>query len=137
MFEGGCLCRTVRYAVDGNIGEVSHCHCSMCRRIHGAAFATYGAVPRENFRWTSGTDAVQRYQSSQTLERTFCGYCGSSLLAILKAEPDVFYVALGTTDGDPKCRPALHIFVGSKAPWYEITDDLPQHEAWTYDTESG
>ena len=134
MIEGGCLCGKVRYTVDGDIGEVSHCHCSMCRRIHGAAFATYGAVPRKKFRWTSGEDTVKRYQSSEALERTFCNHCGSTLQAILEMEPDVLYLALGTTDGDPKCRPSMHIFVGSKAPWYEITDDLPQHEAWTYDS---
>ncbi len=133
MIEGGCLCGTIRYAVDGEIGEVSHCHCSMCRRIHGAAFATYGALPRENFQWTSGADAVKRYRSSTTLERTFCSICGSTLQAILEKEPDVLYLALGTTDGDPQCRPSFHIFVESRAPWHEITDDLPQHGSWTYD----
>ena len=106
MIEGGCLCGRIRYAVDGEIGEVSHCHCSMCRRIHGAAFATYGAVPRENFRWVSGAGTVKRYRSSTTLERTFCGNCGSTLQAILETEPDVIYLALGTTDGDPITDPA-------------------------------
>ena len=66
MLEGGCLCGEVRYAVDGEIGQVSHCHCSMCRRIHGAAFGTYGAVPKENFRWVSGADSVKTYPSSDT-----------------------------------------------------------------------
>ena len=51
--------------------------------------------------------------------------------AILKTEPDVIYLTLGTTDGDPKCRPECHIFVESKAPWHEITDDLPQYDTWT------
>jgi len=134
MIEGGCLCGAVRYAVDGEIGQVSHCHCSMCRHIHGAAFGTYGAVPKEDFRWVSGTDSVKTYPSSDSLERTFCSNCGSTLQAILVNEPDVIYVTLGTTDGDPKCRPACHIFVGSKAPWHEITDDLPQYDAWTYET---
>ena len=106
----------------------------MCRRIHGAAFATYGAVPREKFRWTSGEDSVKRYQSSETLERTFCSNCGSTLQAILEMEPNLLYLALGMTDGDPKCLPSLHIFVGSKAPWYEIADDLPRHEGWIYDS---
>jgi len=58
--------------------------------------------------------------------------CGADLDLIVRR----LYLALGTTDGDPQCRPTLHIFVGSKAPWHEITDALPQHEAWTYDTES-
>jgi len=132
MIEGECLCGRIRYAVKGDIGQVSHCHCAMCRRIHGAAFATYGAVPRDNFRWLCGSDLVQVYQSSDSMNRTFCSVCGSTLQAILNTEPDVLYLALGTTNGDPECRPALHIFVGSKAPWYEITDDLPQHETWSH-----
>lgn len=131
MIEGGCLCGEVRYAVDGEIGQVSHCHCAMCRRIHGAAFGTYGAVPKENFRWVSGAESVKTYPSSETLHRTFCSHCGSTLQAFLLAEPDVVYVALGTTDGDPKLETAIHIFVGSKAPWHEITDDLPQYDTWT------
>jgi hypothetical protein len=28
---------------------------------------------------------------------------------------------------DPGIRPSAHIFVGSKAPWFTITDDLPQY----------
>ena len=136
MIEGACLCGKIRYAVDGDIGEVSHCHCSMCRRVHGAAFGTYGAVPKENFRWLSGSEFVKLYRSSDTLDRTFCSNCGSTLQAILESEPDVIYLALGTTNDDPQCRPSMHIFVGSKAPWYEITDDLPQYETWTYESEA-
>ncbi len=131
MIEGACLCDQIQYAVDGEIDNVSHCHCSMCRRTHGAAFATYAAVPRENFRWLSGSDLVKVYRSSDTVERMYCGNCGSTLQALFEAEPDVLYLALGTINGDPKCRPSYHIFVGSKAPWYRITDDLPQYESWS------
>lgn len=106
----------------------------MCRRIHGAAFGTYGAVPKENFRWASGVDSVKTYVSSATLDRTFCSNCGSTLQAILMSEPEVIYLTLGTTDGDPECRPDCHIFVGSKAPWHEITDDLRQYDTWTDDS---
>lgn len=131
MMTGACLCGEVRYAVEGELGQVSHCHCSMCRRVHGAAFGTYAAVSSQNFNWTSGADLVCTFQSSDLMERTFCRNCGSTLQAILEVEPDVLYLALGTIDGDPQCRPAVHIFVGSKAPWYDITDDLPQFEEWT------
>ncbi len=132
MIEGECLCGSVRYVVKGDIGEVSHCHCSMCRRIHGAAFGTYGAVTRDSFCWLSGSELVQVYRSSESVDRTFCSVCGSTLQAIFETEPDVLYLALGTTNGDPKCRPSFHIFVGSMALWYEIEDDLPQHDTWSY-----
>jgi hypothetical protein len=103
----------------------------MCRRIHGAAFGTYGAVSCGDFSWTAGEAQVRAYRSSDQMERTFCPECGSTLQAHLAVEPDEIYVALGTVDGDPGCRPDAHIFVGSKAPWYEITDDLVQFDTWT------
>lgn len=131
MIDGECLCGRVRYEVDGVIDDVSHCHCKMCQRIHGAAYGTYGAVPWENFRWLSGEDTIKTYRSSDTMERTFCGHCGSTLQAILDAEPHQFFLTLGTVNGDPGCRPECHIFVDFKAPWSEINDDLPQYSTWT------
>lgn len=128
MIEGGCLCGEVRYAIDGAITDVSHCHCSMCRKMHGAAFATYGTVRREQLLWSNGEQQVATYSSSGNLDRMFCNRCGSTLMCRSNDEPDVDYIALGTVDGDPGCRPAYHIWVGSKAPWYEITDDLPRFE---------
>lgn len=65
------------------------------------------------------------------MERTFCERCGSTLQAVFEVEPEVYYLTLGTLDGDPQCRPSVHIFVGSKAPWYEIIDNLPQFDEWT------
>ena len=35
---------------------------------------------------------------------------------------------MGTLIDTPAIRPTAHIFVGSKAPWHEITDDLPQYQ---------
>jgi len=128
MIEGGCLCGKVRYAVDNEITDVSHCHCAACRKVHGAAFGTYGAAGREHFRWLKGEEQVTVYRSSAHLERLFCNPCGSTLLCHSDDEPNTEYIALGTVDGDPGCRPTYHIWVGSKAPWYSITDDLPQFD---------
>ena len=130
MIEGGCLCGKVRYVVDGDIGQVSHCHCAMCRKIHGAAFGTYGAIRTDQFRWTAGEASVKSYRSSAIVERTFCEHCGSTLRCNYSTEPGVYYLTLGTVDGDPGCRPDIHIFTGSKAPWFEITDAVPQFDTW-------
>ena len=128
MIKGGCLCGAIRYTVRGEITEVTHCHCTMCRKQHGAAFATFGAVRSAELEWTEGQESMVYYASSTQLERAFCPRCGSSLLCRSPAEPEVEYVALGTVDGDPGCRPELHIWVDSKAPWFEITDTLPQQQ---------
>ena len=129
MIRGSCLCGSVRYEVHGSLGRVSHCHCSMCRKAHGAAFATYGRVESGDFVLVSGADDIASYQSSPEVTRTFCKRCGSALQFITTKRPGSFSVALGTLDDDPGVQASLHIFVGSKAPWFDITDDLPQHAA--------
>ena len=127
MIRGSCLCGRVRYEIRGALGPASHCHCSMCRKAHGAAFGTYSRVERRDFRFVSGEDDVQAYASSPGIARSFCRHCGATLQYITDATPGSFALALGTLDDDPKVRPESHIFVRSKAPWFEITDTLPQH----------
>jgi hypothetical protein len=99
----------------------------MCRKAHGAAFATYGHVKLEDFVVLSGKDDIRSYQSSPPVTRTFCKKCGSTLQFIVTERPEAFGLALGTLDDDPGVQPSKHIFVESKAPWFNISDDLPQH----------
>ena len=119
----------MRYEVTGRPTGALHCHCSMCRKAHGAAFRSRAAVPAANFRWVQGEALLSGYRSSPGTTRTFCRVCGSNLISVFDDRPEVLGLALGTLDDDPGIRPGLHIFVGSKAPWYEIADDLPQYEA--------
>ncbi|HEX9773463.1 MAG TPA: GFA family protein [Steroidobacteraceae bacterium] len=127
MIRGSCLCGKIRYQIDGTLGPAGHCHCSMCRKAHGAAFGTYSRVRWRDFRFTSGEDQVRRYASSPGIARSFCGSCGSTLQYLTESTSESFALALGTLDDDPGVRPVSHIFVGSKAPWFEITDTLPQY----------
>jgi len=127
MIKGSCLCGTVRYEVRGALGPASHCHCSMCRKAHGAAFGTYARVRRNDFVLLSGAQDIVSYQSSPEVARTFCGRCGSTLQFIRVTRPDSFSLALGTLDDDPGVRPSMHIFVRDKAPWADIGDELPRH----------
>lgn len=124
--KGSCLCGSVKYEVKGSLNFAGHCHCSMCRKQHGAAFATYAGVSTEEFGWVSGEDLVSEYESSPGHKRLFCSRCGSNLAAA--NVHGVNYVTLGTVDGDPGIEPQAHIFVGSKAPWHEITDELMQFD---------
>jgi len=130
MIRGSCLCGEVRFEIGGTLSDASHCHCSMCRKAHGAAFGTYAAAQAADFRVVSGEERITRYRSSAGIARTFCARCGSSLQWLRESKPDVVDVALGVLDDDPGVRPARHIFVGSKAPWHEIIDHLPQHATY-------
>lgn len=126
--KGSCLCGTVTYEVLESFEFMGNCHCSMCRKSNGAAFATWGIIKAESFRWTSGEESVQEYESSPGRQRCFCKKCGSALVSSHGGV--VGEVVVGSVDGDPVSRPREHIFVGSKAPWHDITDSLPQYEEW-------
>jgi hypothetical protein len=129
MVKGSCLCGGVRYEIDGKIDPMAHCYCSMCRKQHGASFGTYVGVNASDFRWVQGEELLTRYQSSPGVQRGFCRTCGSGL-PVPEPGAQQFFVPAGTLDDDPGARPAAHIFVGSKAPWVEIRDDLPQFDGY-------
>ncbi len=129
MTIGTCLCGTLRYEVDGPFSAMTHCHCSMCRKQHGSLFATYAMAPLAGFRWLSGEDRVASFKSSEHGSRNFCPVCGSPAPGVVE-KLGIVFVPAGNLEGDPGIRPQHHIFTGSKAPWYRITDSLPQHEAY-------
>jgi hypothetical protein len=80
MINGRCECGRVRYEIDGEIMDFSHCHCSQCRRLHGAAYATFAGVARNEFRYISGEGDLNTYASSENNYRVFCAECGSNIL---------------------------------------------------------
>ena len=129
MVTGACLCGTVRYELDGPFSKMLNCHCSMCRKHHGAPFATFVSAPLSGLRWLSGRDAISTYASSPKGVRSFCSTCGSVTPLLMEAY-GLAVVPAGNLQGDPGIRPQAHLFVGSKAPWYPITDDLPQYEEY-------
>ena len=123
---GSCLCGQVRFeAALGPDNWMEHCHCSMCRKAHGAASVTWIDLPVGDFRWTAGESELVRYRSSKDWTRIFCRHCGSHVAGQREGAP-MLSIAAGVLDGDPGCRPQAHIYVGSKAPWTEL---LPQFEA--------
>jgi hypothetical protein len=97
----------------------------MCRKATGAAFRTRAAVAATAFQWLDGEDLVSRYESSPGEARTFCRVCGATLATFFRDRPNTIGLPLGTLDDDPGVRPSAHVYAGSKAPWFEITDGLP------------
>jgi hypothetical protein len=122
------LCGGIRYEVDAEVGPVTNCHCSQCRKASGAAFASNASVPAAAFRLISGAGLLTEWESSPGKRRSFCSRCGSPLLKRSDDNPDVIRLRLGCLDTDPGRKPSRHIYVGSKAPWFEITDALPIFE---------
>lgn len=128
MYDGGCLCGTVRFEITGPIRNIVYCHCSQCRKAQGSAFATNGIVKSVEFKILSGADALTGYESTPGQTKYFCRICGSPILSKTDSKPEQVRVRLGTIESDISERPLGHIFVTSKANWEEITGDLPQYE---------
>jgi hypothetical protein len=126
MTTGSCLCGDVAWAVDAPLAWMTHCHCSICRKAHGAAFGTYVGVSADAFRWTRGDAGLQSFESPGGGARTFCGRCGSKVASRWRGQASM---PAGCLDGEIGIRATEHIFVASKAPWHEIRDALPQHAA--------
>jgi hypothetical protein len=124
--RGTCLCGEVRYEITGTLGQMSHCHCTMCRKHHGTSFATCISVPISGFRWTRGQESVVLYRSSPFGTRSFCGTCGS-VTPIVDEEMGLALCPAGNLEGDLTAQAEAHMFVASKASWHTITDSLPQH----------
>ena len=129
MVRGSCFCGGIRFEAD-RVPLITTCHCSKCRKSRGAAFSVTACVPIHEFRFLRGEDLIQSYQPpGGGYSPTFCRVCGSSAPWVVQ-ERRLVLVPAGLLDDDPGVRPALHMFVGSRAPWWEITDDLPQFEEW-------
>ena len=127
MITGGCLCGAYRFEVNGEFKDMMDCHCSMCRKAHGAAFATFAGCDSASFKLLDGEDCVTKYQSSAEGTRSFCKMCGAPLPMVMG---DKTYVPAGLLDDDPGVKTSAHYFVESKAPWVEITDDATQYNEY-------
>ena len=128
MTIGSCLCGTVRFEVSGPYKWFAHCHCSMCRKHHGALYSTTLGADKQAFRWLSGESDVVHYRCSASFERPFCKHCGATVPDASNAEFVV--VPAGTLHEDPGMAPQAHIFVKSKSPMCDINDALPQFDEY-------
>jgi hypothetical protein len=122
---GRCLCGAVEYAVADEFRYALNCHCSNCRRATGAAFKPFAGIERAKLAIRRGEDSLLIFGGDRAHD-THCRVCGSLLYSLVRDGAFV-HVTLGTLVDAPTIRPSAHIFVGSKAPWFDITDDLPQH----------
>ena len=123
---GGCLCGAVRFDATRPSKFCAHCHCSNCRRAHGAAFVTWVGFEREQFRFVSGEEQVTRYQTDTDAIRSFCNVCGSTMLYESPRWPGDVHIALAHLENEVDQSPSLHVYVDHRADWWEINDSLPQ-----------
>ena len=129
-YRGSCLCGGIRFEVVRFDPQTGHCHCSMCRKFHGAAYATIAEASSDQFHWLTGEHLLKAFTADNGTTRSFCSNCGSSLtFASPNADPDLVEIALGCFDDEVPVAPDAHIYVASGAKWAVPDDELPQYEA--------
>jgi hypothetical protein len=127
VLKGSCACGQIQYEIDGElIGPVTYCHCWRCRKHSGSSFGTTAGVKSADFSFVSGAELLSSWQSSPGVHRFFASCCGSPIYKRHDDIPNVFGFRLGTLDSDPAQKAGLHFMAGSKVPWAEIHDSLPQ-----------
>ena len=127
-YKGSCLCQTVQIAITGDISSIIHCHCSLCRKSTGSAFATNGFVNTQDFHIVSGLESLSAFEMKSGRKRHFCKNCASPVYSSNSDDPTRIRIRLGILDSDITERPISHNFVTSKANWEDFDANLPHYE---------
>ena len=130
LYYGACLCGEVTITLKGNINDIVHCHCSLCRKNSGSAFATNGFINATDFNITSGEESLTAFSFKPGRNRHFCKRCGSPIYSSNDQDPSRLRIRLGLIDTDITERPISHNFVSSKANWEELDVQLPRYDSF-------
>ena len=125
---GQCLCGNIQFRAQLPIKWCVHCHCSMCRMAHGAAFVTWVSVPRAQFNLISGETHLNWYASSAEASRGFCGHCGTTLFFRYDDFDPEIYVTLANFLEPIDRPPSAHVFYDTHVGWVQLSDNLEQHD---------
>lgn len=124
---GGCLCGGVAFEIDGAVSPIEACHCSRCRRSSGSAFSAALLCATKSFRWVRGKSSITSFRLSSGFAHSFCPVCGSPT-PDPRLDSKVKGIPAGCLREDPRVSVEWHAFVGSKADWFDIADDIEQAE---------
>jgi hypothetical protein len=127
MLRCSCLCRQIKFEFEDVPGQVFNCHCSVCRKSHGAAFSTQAVGKRSSLKFLQGKELLKEYHTPGGV-RAFCPNCGSRLMNYARGRSDLMSVALAAIDGEYSGVPIAHVYVGSKAKWHEPSKDIPGYD---------
>jgi hypothetical protein len=126
MHRGSCLCESIRYEIENDLGMVVNCHCRFCSKAHGAPFTTLLFMPFAGLKIVAGADLIARHHiENMNADRCFCGKCGTRLYNHAP-QAGMISLVVATLAESPPLRPLAHINTESKCGWFQITDTLPQ-----------
>ena len=122
--KGGCLCGSVRFECILPSKWCAHCHCTMCRKAHGAGYVTWVGFDSVQFMLITGDHHLTWYLSSTGARRGFCKTCGSTMLFESRRWPHETHVALGCIDDPIDRKPQANSFFDEHVSWMPIDDAL-------------
>src|SRR5262245_59687706 len=125
--SGQCYCGAVAFTVTLPTLFCAHCHCTMCRRLHGAAFVTWFGVPYDRFRLVRGDVDLVRFRSSEHGTRCFCRHCGSTLFCESTNHPDWIDIVLANVEAPADWLPDMQIFVYDGVAWGDLASAKRRH----------
>ncbi len=122
--SGSCFCGAVRFRFELPSKWCAHCHCSMCRKVHGAGYVTWVGFESSHFQLEGGENALTWFGSSTGASRGFCSTCGSSMFFKSERWAGELHVALGCLDEPIDRQPQAHAFHDSHVDWVPLDDAL-------------
>ena len=123
---GACFCGAVRFTATLPTKWVAHCHCSMCRRAHGAAFVTWAGFEESRVAIEDPDARLTWFASSPPARRGFCATCGSTLFFRSERWPGELHIVLANFDAPLDRAPQAHVFYDAHVEWFEPNDALPK-----------
>jgi len=126
--SGSCLCGEITYQIPEKSMMEAVCHCKNCQKQAGSAFSTLAGIKKSDFKLIGEPKLFvdKATDSGASVERYFCGTCGSPIYSALPSQPDVIYLKTGTLDDTSEFKPSIHVWAGTKQNWVELDDTLPQ-----------
>ncbi len=127
--SGRCLCGDIKFEIANPPALTGVCHCKNCQRQAGSAFSTLAGVPKADFTFTAGEPTLYADSdtaSGSTVERYFCGRCGSPIYSVVPGQPDTLFLKTGTLDDTDSFKPQFHVWCDSKQNWVQLDEGVPQ-----------
>lgn len=134
--EGGCVCGSVRYRLEGAPMVTHCCHCSWCQRETGSAFVINAVIERDRVTVLAGEPELVMTPSESGRGQEIAR-CPSCRVAVWSHYPNAgrkaAFVRVGTLDAPAEVAPDVHIFTRSKLPWVRLPEGAMAYEGFYAD----
>lgn len=123
---GQCLCGDIRFEADGELALQANCHCSDCKQVTGAAFATLLFMKESDVKITGKTKEFKHsVDSGNSLSKHFCPKCGSQMFGSNTARPGSIALRAGSTNEQELVKPQFNVYASGKLDCTILDESIP------------